>query len=115
MTDVPDTHFRSAMNLLKGWNAFSAEWKEVRHESSERAVHDCRVAARRLIAELEIVAALTRTGKHRDTVRKLRKTLKRLGPLRDIQVHMRRALLVHSHLTKQFSQFLKQREKEEIR
>jgi triphosphatase len=103
------------MNLLKGWNAFSAQWKEVHHEYSERAVHDCRVATRRLIAKLELVAIVTRSGKHRDIIRKLRKTLKRLGPLRDIQVHMRRAHRDHSDTAIRFSRFLQEQEKKEIR
>jgi len=103
------------MNLIQSWNEFSAKWKKVRRDLSELTVHDLRVATRRLIAELEIVSAVTQDTKARGSIREFKKILKRLGDLRDIQVHLLRTGTGNSDLATSFSRLLKQREKEEIR
>jgi CHAD domain-containing protein len=107
--------FHSPVNLIKCWTEFSAEWKNVRQKSSERHIHDLRVATRRAIAVTEIVFAITQDRRTRHLIRKFRKLLKRLGPLRELQVHLLKSELGSSSLMKHFSGFLKQREKAEIR
>ncbi len=115
MQDLTNFQFLSALNLIRCWNEFSAEWKKVRHEFSEPSVHDLRVAIRRMISELEIASAITRDRKSRSLIRKFKHTLKRFGPLRDIQVNLLRAEPGNSPVTKRFSIFLREQENEEIR
>jgi CHAD domain-containing protein len=80
------------MNLSRNWKLFSKEWKRVLRDPSESAVHDIRVATRRTIAVLELAAAVTHDKADDDeairSIRHFKKTLRRFGPLRDLQVHI---------------------------
>lgn len=73
-------------SLEERWKGYRAQLKLCRHEFSEEAVHDLRVAARRLLAVLDIVRALD----PRPNVQKARKDLKNrldsFDDLRDVQV-----------------------------
>lgn len=68
------------------WKKFRAELKTCRNEFSEEAVHDLRVATRRLLALFDLLRALL----PRKRVRKIRRVLKdqldELDDLRDTQV-----------------------------
>src|SRR5437867_279261 len=80
--------------LLK---ALDVRWRKLRKESelarrnySEEAVHDLRVASRRLIAVLEILRDVYDASAIRDFRRGVKRLLDRLSPLRDLHVqHMR--------------------------
>lgn len=68
------------------WKKFRAEWKTCRKEFSEEAVHDLRVATRRLLAVFDLLNAVL----HHKRIKKIRSTLKSrlddLDELRDTQV-----------------------------
>ncbi len=85
---VPD--LRTVLNtaLSQRWQKFVREVERGRSNPTEKAVHDMRVAMRRLISLLEMVgSALPKSGGTQ--VRKqLRKHLKSLSDLRDIQVQI---------------------------
>ena len=62
--------------------------KKTQDEPSEKLVHDLRVAARRLMATLDIVNTVTADA-HLDAIwNRLRRWLKASGPLRDTQVQV---------------------------
>jgi len=109
--------FNSApsLSLIRSWKDVSAEWKKLRRDFSERTIHDLRVATRRMIADLEVATAVTGSRKAYRLNRKFKKVLERLGPLRDVQVHLLNSRRGTSVWTSTFSAFLKQREAEEIR
>lgn len=68
------------------WRKYRAQLKTCRREFSETAVHDLRVAARRLLAALEIAGALDPHPRIRKARRGLKSRLGGLNELRDIQV-----------------------------
>jgi CHAD domain-containing protein len=68
--------------------AFSAAWKEARAKASEKSIHDLRVSTRRLIATLELTQALSKNKEIAELQRRFKKVLKRMGPLRDVQVQL---------------------------
>jgi CHAD domain-containing protein len=80
--------------LLK---ALDVRWRKLRKESirarrnnSEEAVHDLRVASRRLIAVLEILRDVHDVSAVRDCRRRVKKLLDALSPLRDLHVQRMR-------------------------
>lgn len=115
MQDLTNVQFLSPLNLIQCWNEFSAEWKKVRREFSETPVHDLRVATRRMISELEIASVIDGDRKSRTIIHKFKRLLKRLGLLRDIQVHLLRAGIGKSSGTRRFFKFLQEQEKKEVR
>jgi CHAD domain-containing protein len=70
------------------WRALRAELKRCRKRYSEEAVHDLRVATRRLISTLELVDRIHPEGNLRKARRTLKKQLDLFGPLRDVQVQL---------------------------
>jgi CHAD domain-containing protein len=112
--ELTNMQFRSPLNLNRCWKVFSAEWKKVSHGFSETSVHDFRIAIRRLTSELEIASEVTPGREVETTIRKFRKTLRRFGALRDIQVHLLRVESDNTEPTRPFSGFLKRREKDEV-
>ena len=74
--------------LDKRWNEYYAELKSCRQEASKEAVHDLRVAARRLLSMIDLLRAVAPAPR----LQKLRTTFKdqlnRLEDLRDTQVMM---------------------------
>jgi CHAD domain-containing protein len=113
MQDVTNAQIPSR-NLIRCWNELSAGWKKVRRGFSEPSVHDFRVSIRRLISELEFAFAVTHAEEVHISIRKFRKTLRRFGALRDIQVHLLRAASENTEWARQFSLFLKRCEKDEV-
>jgi len=73
-------------SLNTRWDTYKTELKNCRDDFSEDAVHDFRVAVRRLLALLDLLRTLMRDAK----VKKIRQTLKdqldNLDELRDTQV-----------------------------
>jgi CHAD domain-containing protein len=102
-------------SLDRTWNNFSTAWKKARSKSSEKSVHDLRVTTRRLLATLELANGLARHPGVPKLQRRLKKILKRMGPLRDVQVQLQTLQQVgQGDLIADFKQTLKRREKREI-
>jgi CHAD domain-containing protein len=68
------------------WRKLQKEWDRTRRKYSESAVHDLRVASRRLIAVLETLRDLQDHQEIRDCRRRVKKILDGLSPLRDLHV-----------------------------
>jgi CHAD domain-containing protein len=86
----PLTDFRALMlnSLQNRWQSFRAELKRCRKKYSEEAVHDLRVATRRLISTLVLVDRIHPETNLRKARRALKKQLDTFGPLRDVQVQL---------------------------
>jgi CHAD domain-containing protein len=68
------------------WRKLRKESNRARRDNSEEAVHDLRVASRRLIAVLEILRDVHDASAVRDFRRRVKKLLDGLSPLRDVHV-----------------------------
>jgi len=68
------------------WQRLRKEWERTRRTNSDDAVHDLRVASRRLIAVLDVLRSLVDDSQIEECRRRLKKSLGALGPLRDVQV-----------------------------
>jgi CHAD domain-containing protein len=86
----PLTDFRALMlnSLQDRWQSFRAELKRCRKKYSEEAVHDLRVATRRLIATLDLVDRIHPEANLRKARRGLKRQFDMFGPLRDVQVQL---------------------------
>lgn len=72
----------------KNWDQFTREWMKNRVGLEEKNIHDLRVAGRRLMASLRLVESGCKFGPKRSMRRLIKHIVKRLGPLRDLQVHL---------------------------
>src|SRR5690242_70489 len=72
----------------QSWKDFSKAWTKARSEASSDSIHALRVRTRRILARLELSQALTTDPQIEKLQRRFKKVLKRLGPLRDIQVQL---------------------------
>jgi CHAD domain-containing protein len=72
--------------LRERWSRCRRELSRCRPAAAEGAVHDARVSIRRLLAAFEVLLGLLKHPRLRKARRRLKRTLKRLGPLRDAQV-----------------------------
>jgi CHAD domain-containing protein len=70
------------------WKEFSRTWEKARSKASEKFIHDLRVSARRLIARLELTRAVSGGDEIARVQKQFKKVLKRMGPLRDVQVQL---------------------------
>jgi len=68
------------------WRRLRKDWERTRRKYSENAVHDLRVASRRVIAVLDTLRSLVDDPDIQDCRRRVKKSLGALGPLRDVQV-----------------------------
>ena len=68
------------------WRRLRDEWERTRKKNSEDAVHDLRVASRRLLAVLDTLDSLVDDSGIEDNRRRVKKLLQALSPLRDVQV-----------------------------
>jgi CHAD domain-containing protein len=86
----PLTDFRALLlgTLNDRWRTFRAELKRCQKKYSEAAVHDLRVATRRLISTLDLLASVYPEGRLRKARRALKRQLDKFGPLRDVQVQL---------------------------
>jgi CHAD domain-containing protein len=70
------------------WQGYKIALKRCQKKYSEAAVHDLRVASRRLLATLDLHMQLHPTDDLRRIRRKLKKRLDMFSPLRDVQVQL---------------------------
>ena len=79
----PVTDFRTLLldSLTERWQTLRSELKRCQKQYSEEAVHDLRVATRRLISTLDLLASVLPEAKLRKARRALKKQLEMLGPL----------------------------------
>ena len=73
-------------SLNTRWDKYKAELKTCRQEFSEEAVHDFRIAARRLLASLDLLRAVMQDPRIQKMRRVLKDQLDDLDDLRDTQV-----------------------------
>src|SRR5215475_9878820 len=100
----------------KSWKDFSGAWKKARAKRSEKSIHDLRVSVRRLIATLEMSRALSKDRRIPKLQRRFKKVLKRLGPLRDLQVQLLNVSdMTQAGLIRDFRRTLERRERRETR
>jgi CHAD domain-containing protein len=72
--------------LRTRWRSYREELRKCQEEFSEEAVHELRVATRRLIAQLLLLSCVIRSASIEKARRILKRRLVALGELRDIQV-----------------------------
>jgi CHAD domain-containing protein len=72
----------------RSWKDFSDAWKKARSKASEKSIHDLRVKTRRFIAVLDLAQALSQRDGIASLQRRFKKVLKKMGPLRDVQVQL---------------------------
>jgi CHAD domain-containing protein len=89
-TAQPPRDFRALLldSVHERWRTFCVELKRCQKKSSEAAVHDLRVATRRLISMLDLLASIHPEGNLRKARRRLKRQLDMFGPLRDVQVQL---------------------------
>jgi len=99
------------------WENYRMQIKTCRREFSEEAVHDLRVATRRLLAILDIARALDPHPHLQKTRRSLRDQLDDLDDLRDVQVMLVEVLETIENFMdlKSFEMHLQEREKHLLR
>ncbi len=98
------------------WKKFLSAWTDVRGGCAEDSVHDLRVSVRRLTALLDLILVLQRSSPILRLQKRLRKLLKRLGPLRDLQVELTAVRGIES--TPEmifFNAYLRKKEQQQIR
>ena len=77
------------LEMLAGrWKEFLAQLRHCRAEFTEPSVHDLRVAIRRLVAAVDLLAMLSPPEQFISARVHLKGLLKRMSPLRDTQVQM---------------------------
>jgi CHAD domain-containing protein len=84
----PDFRALVLGSLNDRWHIFRVELKRCQKQYSEAAVHDLRVATRRLISTLDLLASIHPEAKLRKARRALKRQLDMFGPLRDVQVQL---------------------------
>jgi CHAD domain-containing protein len=86
----PARDFRALLldSLNERWRSFRTELKRCQKKCSEEAVHDLRVATRRLLSTLDLLGSIHPEGKLRKARRRLKRQLDMFGPLRDVQVQL---------------------------
>jgi CHAD domain-containing protein len=72
------------------WEKYRRELKRCQKKCSEKAVHDLRVATRRLISTIDVISSAVDDNRLVKFRQVLRKRFKESGPLRDVQVHLLR-------------------------
>jgi CHAD domain-containing protein len=76
----------SSIPIVNRFTAFSSLWSKARHKQSQAAIHNFRVAARRLLAALELAGTLAPLPKVEKLTRRIKKSLKASSELRDVAV-----------------------------
>ena len=99
----------------EAWKEFSDTWTDAHSKSSQKSIHYLRVNSRRLIATLELMQRSSRHQEIESLKRRVKKVLKRLGPLRDLQVQLETIVAFQQRkLIPVFKANLQQREQHEI-
>ena len=114
MAEVENT---LAVALVQRWDDYRVQSRTCRQEFSEEAVHDLRVAARRIMAVLDIVRAINPHPRVQKTRRFLKDQLDDLDELRDVQVMLVEISETIEHLPElqPFEEHLQKREKRLLR
>ncbi len=84
-------NIRLAAGLHERWRTFNRALKRCREDFATRAVHECRVEARRLLSSLDLLQSIVPQAGFRKGRKPVRKCLKLLQPLREVQVQVRLA------------------------
>lgn len=112
----------SARNLLLDsltarWEKYKAELEICRHDFSEEAVHDFRVAVRRLLSFLELLRMVIQDPKIQKIRRVLKDQLDNLDELRNVQVLLADiSEVIHEiPLLQPFQEYLQHKEKKLLR
>jgi CHAD domain-containing protein len=115
----PPPEFRTLLldSLHDRWRTFRMHLKRCQKAYSEEAVHDLRVATRRLISTLDLLASIHPEGDLRKARRLLKKQLAMFGPLRDVQVQLLSTakLLPSFAELRGFHDYLRKRERKLVR
>ena len=85
-----DLHALLVRSLEERWARYTSELQRCQTRCSERAVHDLRVASRRLISTIDAIMTVTEDEGLKKVRQTLRKRFKMLGALRDLQVQRKR-------------------------
>jgi len=111
----PQTLLLDSLNTR--WDKYTAELKTCRLEFSEAAVHDFRVAARRLLAALDLIRAVVRDSKIQKMRRTLKDQLDDLDDLRNIQALLAdMSEIIHeTPELKPYQEYLQHKEKKLLR
>jgi CHAD domain-containing protein len=104
-------------SLNARWNTYQAQLKTCRREFSEEAVHDFRVAARRLLSSFDLLCAAMPDPRIQKLRRILKDQLDNLDNLRDIQVLLADiSEMIHEiPALKPFQEYLQHKEKKFLR
>jgi len=93
---------------------FRKVWKKARRAMDEGSIHDLRVASRRMAASLLLMESVLGEDRSSKVRRRIKRLMKKLGPLRDVQVQIQ---LVKkwdpSESTQRFEDSLKEIEQQE--
>jgi CHAD domain-containing protein len=84
----PDISAVLLRSLTDRWQVFAAQAVLSRRHPTEKAIHDLRVATRRLIATLDILRTILPEGPPSKIRKQLKRHLKAFSALRDLQVQM---------------------------
>jgi CHAD domain-containing protein len=69
-------------------NSFCKAWNNVLRDANEDNVHEVRIASRRLLSSLLLVDSILLANHRSKARRKIKRVMRRLGPLRDVQVQI---------------------------
>lgn len=99
-------------SLQKQWKRYRKELKRCQRKFSEKAVHNSRVAARRLLATLELLEGFLRPELVKGARARIKEHLDIFDDLRDTQVQLVAATSLHRIFpaTRQFCDWLQRRE-----
>jgi len=111
----PQTLLLDSLNTR--WDKYKAELKTCRVEFSEAAVHDFRVAARRLLAALDLLRAVMRDPRIQKMRRTLKDQLDDLDDLRNIQTLLAdiSEIIREMPALKPYQEYLQHKEKKLLR
>lgn len=80
------TRGRTPIPIAERYETFSSEWKDLRRKPSKGTVHNFRIAARRLLAVLELAQSVESTPDIETLTQEVDKALRTAGRMRDAQV-----------------------------
>jgi len=93
--DVASSEERAFVDMLltsfdQRWEKYRRELRRCQRKCSEKAVHDLRVATRRLVSSIDIISIAVDDDRLDKLRQMLRKRFKESGPLRDVQIQLLR-------------------------
>jgi CHAD domain-containing protein len=109
---APDTLQCLVLSLKKQWKCYRKQLRKCQRKFSERAVHDLRVSARRLLSLLDLLAHFLSPAHLEKTQNALKHQLDTFDDLRDTQVQLTtvRKLQQRFPAARSFYRFLKKRD-----